>query len=180
MTWRTSIAFVIFTTLITIAVGSLISADWLPIGKTIELGAGGLRFLLVWMNLAIAIGVVLPAIAFVIGFKHSKLRKVFGFYFLLLGIQIVTEQIFSQYWMPSLVVPIGTLYTAFRIWQLWGGLQLVHSDQKQLLRSKLSVGTLWLTFCFWISNLFLLLLLAWPNIFSLGLIAHNLARTFEI
>ncbi|MBE9060756.1 hypothetical protein [cf. Phormidesmis sp. LEGE 11477] len=132
--------------------------------QTIEFADGGVRFIRVWMNLAIAIGVILPAAAFVIGFRQAIARKIFGFYSLLLSIQIVTEQILSQIWMPSLVITVGTLYTAFRVWQLWQGLRLIHSAQKQRSRHKLLTSILWLVFCFWFSNLVMLLTLAWPTI----------------
>ena len=96
--------------LFTVAIGYLASADLLFICQTIEFGSRELRLMAMWIQLAIAIGVVLPVITFVIGFKHLKLQKVFGFYFLILGTQIVAEQLFSYYWMPSLVVPIGKAF----------------------------------------------------------------------
>ena len=163
MTWRKSIGFVVLASLIIILIGFFGSAGWLPIRETIEFEGGGSQFISLWIKLAIAIGIVLPAIAFIIGFKRPKLRKIFSFYFLLLGIQIATEQLLSWGWMPSLVVPTGTLYTAFRVWQLWQGIQITQSAQKQL-RYKLISGALWLVFCFWISNLMMLLILVWPTL----------------
>ncbi|MBN3950187.1 MAG: hypothetical protein HWQ38_28455 [Nostoc sp. NMS7] len=66
----------------------------------------GLRFIRVWILLAIAIGLIVPTITFVIWFKYPEIRKIFGLYLLVLIIQIVTEQIVSI-WLPSLVVIIG-------------------------------------------------------------------------
>ncbi|MEH2388690.1 MAG: hypothetical protein V7K14_23565 [Nostoc sp.] len=65
----------------------------------------GLRFIRVWILLAIAIGLIVPTITFVIWFKYPEIRKIFGLYLLVLIIQIVTEQIVSI-WLPSLVVII--------------------------------------------------------------------------
>lgn len=164
MTWRTSISFVVMATLIVILIGYLSSVGLLPIRRTVEFEVGELQFIRVWLKLAIAIGVILPTIAFVIAFKHSQSRKILGYYLLLLGIQIATEHIFSQGYMSSLVVPIGTLYTAFRVWQLRRGIQLIQSAQEQRQKYKLLSGILWLVFYFWLSNLIVLLILAWPSI----------------
>ena len=166
ITWRMSIGFVVLATLILIAFGYLSSAGLIPMARASESELVRLPLLTVWMNLAIFIGVVLPVVCFVIGFKYSKLRKVYGFYFLVLGIQIATEQLVSQYWISNLVVLVGTLYTAFRIWQLWTGIQLVKIGQGRSLRYRLSASILWLNLCFWTSNLFVLLLLIWLSIFE--------------
>ena len=164
MTWKTSIGFVVLASLVIIVTGYLTSVDLLPIRETIQFKDGGVQFISLWMNLAITLGIIMPAIAFAVGFKRFKLRRIFGFYFLLLGIQIVTEQILSKGWMPSLVVPTGTLYTAFRVWQLWQGLQITQSTRKQPLRYKLLRGALGILFCFWLSNLIMLLTLVWPTL----------------
>lgn len=171
MTWRTSISFVMLATLIVVLIGYLISMGLLPIRETIDFEGGELQLIRVWMKVAIALGLVLPTVALTIGLKYPQQRKVFGFYLLLLLIQIVTEQVFSQAWMPSLVVPIGTLYSMFRVWQIKQGLQLVQSVQKQRLKYKLLNGVLWLVFCFWAGNLVILITLAWPRIYL-----HNISN----
>jgi hypothetical protein len=63
--------------------------------------------------LAIAIGLILPSVAWLIWFKHPQPRKILGFYLSVLIIQILTEQIFSSVVFPSLVVIIGAIYTHF-------------------------------------------------------------------
>ncbi|MCC5620550.1 hypothetical protein [Nostoc sp. CHAB 5715] len=119
MTWKTTFLFMVLATLVVILVGWLTSIGILPISQMINYSDAGLRFIRVWILLAIAIGLIVPTITFVIWFKYPEIRKIFGFYLLVLIIQIVTEQIVSRVWLPSLVVIIGTLYTAFRVWQLW-------------------------------------------------------------
>ena len=154
---RTSISFVVLATLTIVLIGYLSSVDLLPISKTVEFGDRGSQFIRGWLKLAIAIGLILPAIAFAIGFQRPEPRRIFGFYLLLLIIQIITEQVLSQNWMSSLVVPTGTLYTAFRIWQSWQGLQLIQSARKHLSRYIFFRGVLWMALCFWLCNLVMLL-----------------------
>jgi hypothetical protein len=115
------------------------------------------------MQLAIAVGLVLPIIAFIAWFKRLEVRKIFGFYLLLLVIQIATEQIVSEVWLSSLVMVTGTLYTAFRVWQLWQSLQLVRATQKRS-QYRLVRSVLWLLLLFWSSNLIVLFTIAWPSV----------------
>lgn len=163
LTWRVSLTFATLATFITITVGWLSSVGLFPIYQAIEYSKSGLQFIRVWLGLAIAIGLILPTMALIAWFKHPELRKIFGFYLLLLIIQIITEQIISSIWLSSLVVVIGTLYTAFRVWQLWQGLHLIQSTQA-LAGHKLSRGLLWLLFFFWSSNLIMLFTLGWSSI----------------
>jgi len=167
MIWRTSLAFVVLATLIMMLAGWLISNGLLPIRQTIEHSETGLKFIQMWMQLAIAIGLVLPTIAFIAWFKRPEARKIFGLYLLLLVIQIATEQIVSEVWLASLVVVIGTLYTAFRVWQLWQGLQLIKTTQERSqhrLANRLVSIVLWLLLLFWSSNLIVLFTIAWPSV----------------
>jgi hypothetical protein len=163
MTWRTSLVFVVLATLTMMLVGWLISSELLPIRQTIKYSEAGLKFIRVWMQLAIAIGLVLPIIAFIAWFKRPEVRKLFGFYLLLLVIQIAIEQIVSEVWLSSLVVVTGTLYTAFRVWQLWQSLQLMRTPQKRS-RYRLVRGVLWIMLLFWSSNLIMLFTIVWPSV----------------
>jgi hypothetical protein len=164
MTWRTSLVFVVLATLTMMLIGWLISSGLLPIRQTITYSEAGLKFIRVWMQLAIAIGLVLPIIAFIAWFKRPEVRKLFGFYLLLLVIQIAIEQIISDVWLSSLVVVTGTLYTTFRVWQLWQSLQLMRTPEKRS-RYRLVRGVLWLLLLFWSSNLIMLFTIAWLSVF---------------
>lgn len=164
MTWRTTFIFVVFATLVTVVVGWLTSIGILPISEVINYSDLGRRFIQIWIWLAIAIGLVLPAITFIVWFKHPELRKIFGFYLLVLVIQIATEQIISKIWFSSLVVIIGTIYTIFRVWQLKKGQQLVQINHSEQGNSRLISGVLWLLLLFWSSNIIVLLTLSWPSI----------------
>ena len=165
MTWKTTFLFIVLATLVVILVGWLISIGILPISQMINYSDAGLRFIRVWILLAIAIGLIVPTITFVIWFKYPEIRKIFGFYLLVLIIQIVTEQIVSRVWLPSLVVIIGTLYTAFRVWQLWHEQQFIKStDFIEPGNFRIISSVLWLLLLFWSSNLIMLLTLSWPSI----------------
>jgi hypothetical protein len=161
--WRTLLAFVVIATLIMMLVGWLTSNRLLPIRQTIEYSEVELNFIKGWMQLAIAIGLVLPTIAFITWFKRPEIRKIFGFYLLLIVIQIATEQIISEFWLSSLVVVTGTLYTAFRVWQLWQSLQLIRTSQDRS-QYRLISSVLWLLLFFWSSNLIVLFAIAWPSV----------------
>jgi hypothetical protein len=163
MTWRTSLAFVVLATLIMMLVGGLISNGLLPISQIIEHSEAGLKFIQVWLQLAIVIGLVLPTLVFITWFKCPEVREIFGFYLLLIVIQIATEQIVSEFWLSSLVVITGTLYTAFRVWQLWQGLQLMRTAQNRL-QYRLVSSVLWLLLLFWSSNFIVLFTIAWPSV----------------
>jgi hypothetical protein len=164
MTWKMTLSFVISATLLTLAVGWLIAAGSVPIQKTIQFSDAERAFMRVWMGLAIAIGLILPGVAGLIWFKQPQSRKILGFYLAVLIIQIITEQIFSSVMFPSLVVVIGTIYTTFRLWQLWQGQQLMgtfHSSRRKWVGALLSILGL-----FWSGNLIMLLTLGWSSVLN--------------
>ncbi|WP_257237211.1 hypothetical protein [Nostoc sp. 'Peltigera malacea cyanobiont' DB3992] len=101
MTWKTTFLFMVLATLVVILVGWLTSIGILPISQMINYSDAGLRFIRVWILLAIAIGLIVPTITFVIWFKYPEIRKIFGLYLLVLIIQIVTEQIVSEFGAKS-------------------------------------------------------------------------------
>jgi hypothetical protein len=164
MNWKTVISFVLLATLLTILIGWIVSIKGLPISQTIHYNNAELQFIQIWIWIALAIGLMLPAIAFLLWFNRPELRKFLGFYLLVLVIQILTEQIVSSIWFSSLVVTIGTIYTAFRVWQLWQGKQLAIDIQLDRFSHKLMSGLLWLLLLFWSSNLIMLLTLGWSSI----------------
>ncbi|MBD6615197.1 hypothetical protein FNW02_04855 [Komarekiella sp. 'clone 1'] len=165
LTWKTTFSFVSLVTLIVLLIGWLTSAGVLPIKRVIDYSDTEVKFIQVWIWLAIAIGLLLPGIAFLIWINRPEPRNILGFYLLVLIIQIVSEQVFSSIWFPSLVVPIGILYTAFRLWQLWQGQKLIRiTTQLSRLNHTMMSGLLWLSILFWASNLIMLLVLPLPSI----------------
>jgi hypothetical protein len=166
MTRRTTFAFVLFATLLAILVGWLTMIEALPIQRGIHFSDAGRNFLRVWLWLAIVLGVLLPSVAWVVWRKNPQSRRILGFYLSVLMIQIVTEQVSSSIGLPSLVVTIGTVYTAFRIWQLWQGQQLIHQGTWNSSSRKLMSVLLWLLGLFWVSNLIMLLTLGWSSVLT--------------
>ena len=164
MNWKTVISFILLATLLTILMGWIVSIEGLPISQSINYNNAELQFIQIWIWIALAIGLILPAIAFLLGFNRPEVRKFFGFYLFVLIIQILTEQIVSSIWFPSLVVTIGTIYTVFRVWQLWQGKQFAIDIQLDGFSHKLMSGLLWLLLLFWSSNLIMLLTLGWSSI----------------
>ena len=163
--WKTTLFLVSFTTLIIWLIGWLIMSGVLPLNQVIDYSEPETNFIQFWVKVALAIGVVLPVIGFFVGISDRDTRNVFGFYLLVLIIQIVTEQILSSLWFPSIVVIVGTLYTIFRIWQLWQGQQvLATTTQLGTGRRTILRGLLWLMLIFWFSNIIMLLVVAWPSI----------------
>lgn len=115
--------------------------------------------------MAILVGLLLPGIAFLVWIRQKELREFLGFYLLVLIIQIVTEQVLSSVLFPSIVVVTGSIYTAFRVWQLWQGQQLMTTTAQPDTRIRTIIGSLlWLLLLFWSSNLIMLLVIAWPSI----------------
>ena len=97
--------------------------------------------------------------------RYLDSRKILGFYLVVLIVQIAVEMIVSRVLFPSLVVMSGTIYTAFRIWQLWQGQQLVKAEvQINNDHSTIFSNLLWLLLLFLSSNLILLFTVAWPTI----------------
>ncbi len=162
MTWKAALSFAAIATLLTVLADGLTTAGLLPIAPNIQYGIAERNFLQIWLGLAISLGLILPTIAWLVWRKHTLYRKILGFYLLVLAIQIVTEQVFSTVGFPSLVVVIGTLYTVFRVWQIWQGLRLVEADAQKSLMSIL----LWVLEVFWIGNIVFLLTVGWPSILT--------------
>ncbi|MBD1845013.1 hypothetical protein H6F89_16725 [Cyanobacteria bacterium FACHB-63] len=166
MSWKTVFSFVLFATLLTIALGWLISIQAVPIAQTIHFNDAERRFMGVWMWLAITLGIILPGIAWIVWFKHSQIRKILGLYLATLIIQILTEQISSSLGVPSLVIAIGTVYTIFRIWQLWRSQQCISQISRNSASRKGMTVLLWILGLFWCSNLIMLSTIGWSSVLS--------------
>ena len=161
-TWKTTISFLFLSTLLILFIGWLTISGILPIDRAIDYSNEQANFLKVWMTTAIFVGVLLPAIALGIWIRHPKPRKVLGFYLLVLIVQIITERVLSRVLFSSIPLTIGTIYTAFRLWQLWQGRKLLVAKTRTIVpRQKLLNGLLWLMLLFWSSNLLMLLVLPW-------------------
>lgn len=164
-TWKTTLLFVTSATLLLLPINWLMIGATLPIKKTIDYSTWETNFIQVWIKIAAFIGLLLPVVAFLVWRRYLEHRKILGFYLVVLIVQIAAEQILSRVLFPSLVVISGTIYTAFRIWQLWQGQQLVTATAKiNNYNPTIFSSLLWLLLLFWSSNLIVLFLVAWPSI----------------
>lgn len=162
LSWKTTISFLSLATLLILLISWLTISGVLPIKMAIDYSQKEFNFIQVWVVIAILVGILLPGIAFIVWSRHPEPRKVLGFYLLVLLVQIVTEQVLSGVLFSSIVVPIGTIYTAFRLGQLWQGQKLLAANSQTIVpHQKLMYVLLWLILLFWLSNLIMLLVLPW-------------------
>lgn len=166
MTWKTILLFIVSATLMTLLSGWLMVANLLPVQAAIDYSEAERSFVQIWLQLAIVIGLLLPGVAFLVWIRHPKLRTVFGFYLLVLAIQIVSEQIFSRVFSSSLLVITSTIYTIFRVWQLWQSQLFLRSigAPSGKVGDRVAHGLLWILLLFWSVNLIFLLVIGWLRI----------------
>jgi hypothetical protein len=165
--WKTTISFLSLATLLILAIGWSTISGVLPIEMVIDYSNDKSQFIRGWVIIAIFVGILLPGTAFLVWLGHPTPRRILGFYLLVLIVQIVTEQVLSGVLFSNIVVPVGTIYTAFRLWQLWRGQKLLATDTQAVVPyQKFLVVLLWLILLFWLNNLMMLLVLPWPIVLA--------------
>jgi hypothetical protein len=155
--WFTVFSFCVIATLLSLIYGWSVKQGKLPFKSVMAFSDQQLQFMKVWVNVALLLGVILPVIMWVVFWDKPVLRVFFNCYLLAVVIQLASETSFSRTLCKSVVVLIGTLYTGFRIWQLWSGLHLVTYPQPWL-------ALLWLVLLFWVANMIMLTTMAIPSI----------------
>lgn len=156
--WLTVFLFVAIATLLSALVGWLIKKGALPLLPMMNFNSIQLQFMRVWVKVALVIGVILPFVMLVAFWDESIPRQFFSCYLFAVAVQLASEASFSRWLCKSVVVIIGTLYTGWRIWQLWEGLHLFPYPM-------LPLSLLWLVLLFWVANLIMLVFMAIPSIF---------------
>jgi hypothetical protein len=155
--WFSVFSFCAIATLLSISYGWLVKTKKLPFNSIMAYTDAQLQFIKIWVYVALVIGIIIPAIMWIVFWNTPILRQFFSCYLLAVVIQLACETSFSRIFCKSVVVIIGTLYTGFRIWQLCSGLQLVTYSQPWL-------GLLWLVLLFWVANMIMLTTMAIPTI----------------
>jgi len=156
--WLTIVSFLISATLLTVIVGVLIKQSILPLKPIMAYSEAQLQFLKIWVNVALLIGVVIP-LGLLIKFWNQPIpRQFLSYYLIVVFVQLASEVIFNRLLCKSIVIIIGTIYTGFRIWQLWSGINATTYSQPWLSLLGLVLG-------FWIANIIMLLTMAFPTIF---------------
>lgn len=155
--WLIVVSFCAIATLLSVSYGWLVKKGKLPFKSVMAFNDAQWQFMKVWVYIALLLGVILPVVMLIVFWQESILQIFFSCYLLAVIVQLGSEISFSRIFCKSVVVIIGTLYTGFRIWQLWSGLHSVTYSQPWL-------GLLWLVFLFWVANMIMLTTLAIPSI----------------
>lgn len=101
----------------------------------------------VWFLTVQVGGIVLPLAAMLMWWSNTRVLTVLLSYFLMLGLQILSESL-SLRWFHSVVfVMVPYLYIPYRIWQLYEGLILLSPDRelvwvRNLLSAEIILWTL--------------------------------------
>jgi hypothetical protein len=150
---------ILVITSLAIGYGFGVKAQRLPFSAEIGFSEQQWSFLRWWVKLALVAGVLLPTVLWVQTWEQPSSLTVWGSYLLVVAVQLISERVFSQWLVSSVVVPIGFCYTAFRLWQLLDGF------------AQLSLSPLvWVGFVcvvlFWIANLVMLMTIAIPTVYK--------------
>ena len=159
---NSSLVLTLFTLVITslaIAYGFGVKAQRLPFSADIGFSEQQWSFLRGWVKLALVVGVLLPIAFFIQSWGQPTSWMFWGSYLLVVAVQLISERVFSQWLVPSVVVPIGFCYTAFRLWQLVDGFT-------QLSLSRLAWVGFGSVVLFWAANLVMLMAIAIPTIYT--------------
>ena len=152
------VSFCAIATFLSVSYGWLVKQGKLPFNSVMAYNERERQFIKVWAKIALLVGVIVPIVMWIIFWEQPVLRTFFSYYLLVVAVQLASEISFSRIYVKSVVVIIGTLYTGFRLWQLWAGLHSFNYPQPWL-------GLLWLVFIFWVANIIMLTFMAIPSIF---------------
>ena len=155
--WFTVLAFCAVATFLSVSYGWLVEKEKLPLNSVIAFNDTQTQFIEVWAKVAGLLGIILPIVMWIVFWDKPIVRNFFSCYLVAVVVQLASETGFSRTLCKSVVVIIGTLYTVFRIWQLWSGLHLIIYPQPWL-------ALLWLVLLFWVANIIMLTTMAIPSI----------------
>ena len=156
--WFTVFSFCAIATLLSVSYGWLVKQEKLPLNSVMAYTDAQFQFIKVWIKFALLFGIIIPFVISIALWNIPVVRNFFGYYLFAVAVQLMSERILSRTLCLSTVVISGTLYTVFRIWQLWSGLHLITYPQPWLL-------LLWSILLFWVANMIMLATVAIPSIF---------------
>ena len=166
--WFTVFSFCAIATLLCVSYGWLVKQEKLPLNSVMAYTDAQFQFIKVWVKFALLLGIIIPVIISIALWNIPVVRNFFYYYLFVVAVQLMSERILSRILCLSTVVVTGTLYTGFRIWQLWSGLHLITYSQPWLL-------LLWSVLLFWVANMIMLTTMAIPSIFPKS-DGYNLSR----
>lgn len=166
-----NLRFVFLGTAILLLFGWLTVTRLLPINMELSLAPishQASRFVGLWIRIAMVLGGLLPLLVFLFFVAHSEVRTTLGLYLFVLVFQIATEVFLSRLFFTSMAVPIGTVYTSFRLWQLWEAMKIIRQTDQLEVASRMIVEALLIfLFVFWLINLIaVLIIIEWPRLFA--------------
>jgi hypothetical protein len=87
----------------------------------------------IWFGTVQVIGVLVPLVVMLlwgVWWNHSTVLTVLASYFLMLGLQILSEIITLKQFQSVVWVMVPYLYLPYRLWQLYEGLTILNSDSE--------------------------------------------------
>jgi hypothetical protein len=151
------VLFIVFATSLTIGYGTGVRARRLPFTPEIGFSDRQWQFLRWWVKLALVAGILVPLFLLVQVWSQPDARVFWVIYLVTVAVQLLSERLFSQWLVPSVVVPIGFVYTAFRLWQLVDGFTRLSWSPS------ISIG-FGIVGSFWAANLVMLTFIAIPTV----------------
>ena len=151
--------FILITTSLALGYGFSVKAQRLPFTPDIGFNEQQRQFLKGWVKLALIVGILLPIALLVQAWGQPFSMMFWESYLLVVAVQLVSERVLSQWLVPSIVVPIGFFYTAFRLWQLLDG-------RPHLSLSGLALVGFGAVVLFWAGNLVMLMVMAIPTVYQ--------------
>lgn len=123
-----------------------------------------------WLSVVLAVGIALPFVAMLlwgVWWRHQVVIIVFASYFIMLGLQIVSEIVVQKQYQSPIWVTVPCVYLPYRFWQLYRGVELVSVESNLIWVKYILILELGL----WIFNYGVHLsqlprLLRWPNVES--------------
>ncbi|WP_414549708.1 hypothetical protein [Anabaena sp. CCY 0017] len=113
------------------------------------------RWFKLWFSTVQILGVFLPLLVMVLWgvlWSYTSVLAVIAWYFVMLGLQILSESISVKLFHSVVWVMVPYLYVPYRIWQMYEGLTILGSAKQ-----------LW-----WVQNLLILEIILWTGNYALN------------
>lgn len=104
----------------------------------------------IWFGTVQVVGILIPLIAMFlwgVWWGYSSVLTVFIWYFIMLGLQIISESVTLRRFQSVVWVMVPYLYLPYRVWQLYEGLTII-SPESELI---------------WMRNLLILEIVLWTT-----------------
>ena len=114
-----------------------------------------------WLFVVLAAGIALPFVTMLVWgvwWRHQVVVILFASYFIMLGLQIVSEIVMQKQYQSPIWVAVPCLYLPYRFWQLYRGIELVSVESNLM----------------WVKYILILELVLW--IFNYGVHLSQLPR----